>query len=329
VYLRQFQYLIAVAEEGHFGRAAQRCNATQPSLSNGIKQLELELNTPIFLRGRGQRLHGFTPEGEQIAKWARLILANCEGMKDAVNQMHGDLNGELRIGAMPSMSPLLPLVTQMVRSRYPKVRIIVSFVGHDAMRIGLDNFTLDVAISYMDNVSIGRRNVLPFYTERFSLLVPDTEEFCERETISWAEASLLPLAMLKPSMHERWFVDQAFSKAGVKPQAKVESESILQLMFQVQFAELCTIIPSHFTRFPGLHPGTKALALIDPILSREVGLFWAEAETKMPMAEVMVAAIQQLNKTMELRSILEDFSRKIPKNLTIASLKKKSSVKAS
>ena len=222
MYLRQFQYLIAVTEEGHFGRAAHRCNATQPSLSNGIKQLELELGTPIFLRGRGQRLHGLTPEGERIAKWARLIVANCELMKNEVNQMRDDLNGDLRIGAMPSMSPLLPLVSQMVRTRYPKVRVIINFIGHEAMRIGLDNFTLDVALSYMDNVSIGRRNVLPVYTERFSLLVPDTPEFKDRKTISWAAASLLPLGMLKPSMHERWFIDQAFSKAGVKPQPKVE-----------------------------------------------------------------------------------------------------------
>ena len=321
MYLRQFQYLIAIAEEKHFGRAALRCNATQPSLSNGIKQLELELGTPVFLRGRGQRLHGLTPEGQHIAKWARLIVANCEAMRNEVNQMRGDLSGDLRIGAMPSMSPLLPMVLQMVRTRYPNVRVIVSFIGHEDMRIGLDNFTLDVAISYMDNVSIGRRNVLPIYVERFSLLVPDTEQFRGRDRISWAEASLLPLGMLKPSMHERWFVDQAFNKAGVKPEPKVESESILHLMFQVQFADLCTIIPSHFTRFPGLHPGTKALALVDPVLHREVGLFWAEAETTMPMAEIMVSAIEQLNKTKELHKILENIDQELPKKLTIAPVK--------
>jgi DNA-binding transcriptional LysR family regulator len=155
---------------------------------------------------------------------------------------------------------------------------------------------------------MGRRNILPLYTERFSLLVPDTDDFRNRTTISWAEASRLPLGMLKPSMHERWFVDQAFGKAGVKADPKIESESILHLMFQVQFAQMCTVIPSHFTRLPGLHPGTKALPLVDPVLTREVGLFWAEAETTMPMAEVMVSAIKQLNKTKELRARLEIYA---------------------
>ena len=78
MFLRQFKYLVAVAEEEHFGRAAQRCHVTQPSLSSGIKQLELELGVPIFLRGRGQRFHGLTAEGKRVAKWARRIIAHCE-----------------------------------------------------------------------------------------------------------------------------------------------------------------------------------------------------------------------------------------------------------
>jgi DNA-binding transcriptional LysR family regulator len=305
MYLRQFQYLIAVAEEKHFGRAASRCNATQPSLSNGIKQLELELGTPIFLRGRGQRLHGLTPEGERVAKWARLIVSHCEAMRDDVKQMRGHLNGDLRIGAMPSISPVLPMVLQLVTAKYPGVKISVNFIGQDAMKVGLDTFTLDVAISYID-IPSERRNMLPIYTEKLSLLVPDDEQFCGMTEISWGEASQLPLGLLKPSTQERTFVDQAFKKAKVEsPVPKVESESILHLMFQVQFANLCTIIPSHFRRFPGLHPGTKALNLVDPVLSREVGLFWADTDMAVPMATIMIATIKQMNRTRELRTMLE------------------------
>ena len=306
MYLRQFKYLIAVVEEGHFGRAAARCNATQPSLSTGIKQLELELGVPIFLRGRGQRLHGLTAEGQKITKWARLIISHCNAMRNEIDAMQGDLQGDLRIGAMPSMSPVLPSILKRVRSTFPNVRVDVAFIGHEAMKVGLDNFSLDVAIFYTDAEDLSRRNVLPLYHENLSLLVPDTEEFEGRNQISWADAGRLPLAMLRSATHERRFVDETFASVGLYPVPKVESESILHLMFQVQFSELCTIIPSHFTRMPGLHPGTRALKLVDPIRNREVGLFWAEAETIMPMASVMVSIIESLEASQELRRSLED-----------------------
>ena len=74
--LKQLRYLCAVAKHQHFGRAAEKCYVKQPSLSNGIKQLESELGITLFKRGRGQRLYGITEEGKKVSKWARLILAN-------------------------------------------------------------------------------------------------------------------------------------------------------------------------------------------------------------------------------------------------------------
>src|SRR4029077_11588305 len=124
---------------------------------------------------------------------------------------------------------------------------------NEAMKLGLNNLALDVALTYIDKADLGDHTPLPIYTEQMSLLVPDRPEFQNRKTITWREAAQLPLAMLRPSMHERRFVDQVFKSVGCSPQARVESESILHLMFQVQFTDLCTIIPSHFAHAPGLH----------------------------------------------------------------------------
>ncbi|MGC1643352.1 MAG: LysR family transcriptional regulator substrate-binding protein, partial [Pseudolabrys sp.] len=136
---------------------------------------------------------------------------------------------------------------------------------------------------------------------QLSLLVPDRPPFQKRKTITWREAAELPLAMLRPSMHERRFVDQVFKGVGCSPQARVESESILHLMFQAQFTDLCTIIPSHFAHAPGLHHGTRALPLVEPIVSQDVGLFWAEGEIVLPMANAFVSIVQELNKSGKLR----------------------------
>jgi DNA-binding transcriptional LysR family regulator len=284
MFIRQFRYLVAVAEERHFGRAAHRCNVTQPSLSSGIKQLELELGVPIFLRGRGQRFQGLTAEGERVASWSRGVLAYCDAMRKEIAMMKKDLTGHLRLGAMPSMSPVLPSVLQNFRKQYPGVRIDVQFIGNDAMKLGLNNFALDVALTYLDKADLGRKNTLPIYTERMSL----------------------PLAMLRPSMHERRFVDRVFKSVGCAPVARVESESILHLMFQTQCTELCTIIPSHFAHVPGLFKGTRALPLVEPVVTQEVGLFWAEGEIVLPMANAFVTILKEFNKSGELQKRIEE-----------------------
>ena len=314
MFLRQFKYLVAVIEEQHFGRAATRCNVTQPSLSSGIKQLELELGVPIFLRGRGQRFHGLTKEGERVARMARLIISNCDTIRAEIDLMQSNLRGNLRIGVMPSVSPVLPVILQMVRSRHPGLRIDVQFIGNEAMKLGLDNFSLDVAITYTDSADLGRRNMLSIYTETLGLLVPDTGMFENRSSITWKEAADLPLALLRPSMHERRYADMAFAKVGGNPVPRVESESIMHLMFQVQHTELCTIIPLHFTRLPGLHAGTRALNLVDPVVSQEVGLFWAEGETILPMAGAMLGIVEDLNRTGELRRRLGDLEAGLGKS---------------
>ena len=306
MFIRQFYYLVAVAEERHFGRAAERCNVTQPGLSSGIKQLERELGMQIFLRRRDRRFQGLTAEGERVAAWSRAVLAYCDAMRKDVAVMQGQLTGHLRIGAMPTVSPVLPFLLDTVRSKYPGVRIDVQFIGNDAMKRGLNDFSLDAAITYLKKADLGRKNTLPMYTERLSLLVPDKPEFQHRNTIAWEEAAQLPLAMLRPSMQERRFVDQVFKSAGCSPVARVKSESITHLMFQVQFAELCTIIPSHFAHAPGLHRGTRALRLVDPTVTQEVGLFWAAAgEIVLPMARALVSIVRMLNKSAELRRRLE------------------------
>ncbi len=308
MFLRQFKYLIAVAEEKHFGRAADRCCVTQPSLSSGIKQLELELGVAIFLRGRGQRFLGLTAEGERVAKWARRITAHCDAMKDELDTLKGDLRGSIRLGAMPSMSPVLPSIISMLREQHPGINADVQFLGIEEMKLGLNKFALDVGITYLDHEDLGRLNTLPIFPESLSLLVPDNAEFKNRTSITWREAAELPLAMLRSTMHERHYLDRVFAQVGTSPQPLVESESILHLMFQVQFSDLVTIIPTHFAKMPGLHKGTKILALVEPSVSQRVGLVWADGEPVIPMAGALVEIMKKLKKTGDLAKVLGELA---------------------
>ena len=104
--IRQLQYLVALAQEKHFTRAAQACRVTQPTLSGRIRQLEQELGVPIV--GRGHRFLGFTPDGERVAKWARSILDTWSMVQQDVSSLRADgpLVGRLSVGAIPTAVPL-------------------------------------------------------------------------------------------------------------------------------------------------------------------------------------------------------------------------------
>src|ERR1700744_2649151 len=99
--LRHLGYLAALAREGHFHRAAQASNITQPTLSAAIRQLEVEMVTPLVRRSQ-QCCAGFTPEGLKVREWARRILSDVDALKQSLAETRGQLHGHLRIGIIPT-----------------------------------------------------------------------------------------------------------------------------------------------------------------------------------------------------------------------------------
>ena len=101
--LRQLLYIVALAREEHFARAARSCNVAQPTLSAAIRQLETELGAPIV--ARGHRFNGFTPEGRVVLDYANRIIAETEGLKQDLGTLKDGLIGRLRLGAIPTVLP--------------------------------------------------------------------------------------------------------------------------------------------------------------------------------------------------------------------------------
>ena len=307
MFFRQLQYLVALAQEEHFGRAAESCNVSQPSLSSAIKQFELTLGVPIVRRGR--RFLGFTDEGHRVIEWAERVISQRDAMLVELSGMRDNFEGRLRLGAMPNSSPILPLFSHLLSKKHPGVKVDIHFLGIEQTKIGLNNFSLDVGITYLIEAELAGLSTLPIYVERLSLLVPDTKEYEGLTTITWAEAAELPLCLLDRSMHERKIVDEAFAKVGVQPQHTVTvSDSILNLIFHVMFAELVTVIPKHFIRMPGHFPGVRAIDLVEPEISQDVGLVWSPSEPMMPLAGVMISIVKELKESGELEKRLGDLT---------------------
>jgi DNA-binding transcriptional LysR family regulator len=203
------------------------------------------------------------------------------------------LSGRIRLGAMPTSSPVLPHINGLFLQRHPGVQVDVSFLGLDELRVKLINFELDVGITYIDQKQPPPLTSSRLYDEHLSLLVPDDARFPEGTT-TWSEAAGLPLCLLAPHMHERQIIDAAFASVGETPMPQIESDSIVNLAFHTMAGGLVTVIPSHFELVIGGFPGTRVVKLVEPEVVREVGLIWVDGDPMLPMAKAMLDAVKAM-----------------------------------
>jgi LysR family hydrogen peroxide-inducible transcriptional activator len=120
--LKQLQYLVALEDLGHFGKAAESCFVTQSTLSAGLRELESLIG--VVLVERTRRVVRFTPLGIRIADKARRILREAEELGDMVRAAGKPLSGELRMGVIPTIAPfLLPAILPRIRSDWPDLKL--------------------------------------------------------------------------------------------------------------------------------------------------------------------------------------------------------------
>ena len=234
--LRQLEYLVALARERHFARAAAACWVSQPTLSDGIRTLESELGVAIVRRG--QRYQGLTPEGERLLDFARRLLHERDELLRDLGPRSQGLSGRLRIGAIPTSLPPLPLVTTPFRQRHPGVDLTILSLSSAEIDRQLKTFDLDAGLTYLDGDPLGNVRKLALYEERYLLLASEDVMSEDRDAIGWAEAAELPLCLLTRDMQNRRIVDGLFRAAGAVASPRIETNSISTLLSHVRSGSL-------------------------------------------------------------------------------------------
>jgi DNA-binding transcriptional LysR family regulator len=280
--IRQLVYLDALAREKHFRRAAEACHVSQPTLSAAIVQLEEELGVMIVERGR--RFQGFTKEGEVVLAHARRILAEAQVMKESVAELREGTGGRIRLGAIPTALPMIAHITAPFSDRYPGVSLTVLSLTSQEIQEGIDNFELDVGLTYLDNEPLDRVISKPIYQEAYLLLTREDGPLGARDTISWAEASEQKLCLLTGDMQNRRIIDGIFRSVGAAPRPAIETNSIFNLCSHAGIRGVCSIVSLQLLEFFGLPLGTKALRLVQPEAQRTVGLIVADRQPMAPLA---------------------------------------------
>jgi DNA-binding transcriptional LysR family regulator len=293
----KLEFLLALARERHFGKAAEACRVTQPTLSAGIKSLEDGMG--VLIVQRSSRFQGFTPEGERILDWARRIVADFKAMKQDVDALKRGLHGHVRIAVIPTALPMVARLTTPFREKHPGVRFtILSSTSIEILTL-LENLEIDAGLSYLDNEPLGQVRTVPLYEERYRLLTARTSEFGQRASVTWAEVGRLPLCLLTPDMQNRRIIDQMLRNAGIEPEPTLVSNSTIVMVSHVRTGRWSSVLPPILADSIGLPETVASIPIVEPDVTHSVGLIVPHREPTTPMVTALVREARSLARELE------------------------------
>jgi DNA-binding transcriptional LysR family regulator len=282
----RLEFFIALARAQHFGRAAEELGITQPTLSAAIKALEDQLG--VMLVKRGSRFQGLTAEGEQVLVWARRITGDARTMKEEMRAARHGLSGRIRIAAIPTALAMIPRLTTPFREHHPGVTFsVLSRTSIEVLTL-LGNFDIDVGITYLDNEPLGRVVSVPLYSERYQLITAAGTRFSDRQSVTWAEVSGLPLCLLTPDMQNRRIIDQHLAEAGSVARPTLESNSMIVLFSHIRTGKWSSIMPLNLAETFGFAEPIRAIPIVEPDARHVVGLVAADRQPHTPLVAALL-----------------------------------------
>ncbi|MDP9603064.1 UNVERIFIED_ORG: DNA-binding transcriptional LysR family regulator [Variovorax paradoxus] len=300
MFIRQLSYVVALAQEKHFGRAAAACNVSQPALSGAIRGIEQELGVVIVQRGR--RFEGFTKDGERVLAWARRVLADCENLRQDARASEDDPVGTLRMGVIPASLPLVPMLTQCCLQHYPRMRHEIYTLSATEILRKIGGFELDLGLSYLDDERLDAFATLPVFRERYVFVAAEKSMLEGVASMSWSEAAGFPLCLFTTNMQCRRGMDAAFAAAGVEAAPQVETDSMTALWAHVRRAGLYSILPHSVLCLTEPTQQLFSVPMV-PQLQRDIGLVFSG---QLPRAPLLDAAMRQFRE-LDLQGWVDGF----------------------
>lgn len=290
--IEKLEFLIAVASEKSFSRAADICGVTQPTLSAGVKQLEDSLG--VLLVNRSSRYHGLTAEGERVLEWAKRIVGDARAMRQEVRTLKEGLSGQLRMAVIPTALGLVSTLTTPYRDKHPGVRFSVISASSTEVLQMLDNLEIDAGLTYLDNEPLGRVRTVPMCSERYQLLTKAGNPLADRDKVTWAEVGRINLCLLTPDMQNRRIVESLLRRSGAEPTPILESNSVILLFDHVKSGNWATVLPEKLAKTLRVDAPVRAIPIVEPEAVYEIGLVAPQRDPVIPLVAALVAEAKTL-----------------------------------
>ena len=207
-------------------------------------------------------------------RWAHVILDTWNSLQSELTQIKGkssELVGRIVLGVIPSALPMVSTLTQAMNAKHASVDFTVLSHSSEEIIRALNDFSIDAGITYLDNEPVEGLQAKELYSEAYALFMPVGHELAARKSVTWSEAANQRLCLLTPNMQNRRIIDRAFAQAQVHPTARVETNSIMNLLASVRSMDLCAIMPGYFENALGPLDGVVSVPLTDPTITHKVG----------------------------------------------------------
>ncbi len=290
--LRDLQYLVALADHKHFGKAAEACFVSQPTLSTQIRKLEDELGVVLF--ERAPRKVMLTPAGHAMTERARRIVGEVEQMKEAARRARDPEAGSVRLGMFPTLGPyLLPHVVPELRKRFPRLELLLVEEKSPVLLKRLHEGKLDAILLALP-IDDDQLHTEFLFEEPFVLAVPRQHPLADRESLSLADLAHERLLLLEDGHCLR---DQALDVcqlAGTGEKSEFQATSLETLRQMVAANVGVTLLPTLAVK-PPVAPSNdiRLLGFSDSNPSRKIAMVWRKSSAMedflMQMAEVFRA----------------------------------------
>ncbi|MDR5752838.1 MULTISPECIES: transcriptional regulator CynR [unclassified Caballeronia] len=301
--LRHIRYLIAVAEQGNFTRAAETLSVSQPALSQQIRQLESELGGQLFDRsGRVVRLTDF---GLAYIEFARRAVLDLEAGRRALHDVRDLSRGHVRVAVTPTFTEYLvgPLVAEF-HALHPAITIEVSEMSLEAIEAALGDDQVDVAIGFTD-IRSDDIDIEPLFVERLTLVAGGSHPLTRgAAAVSPAQLAELPLALLTGNFVSRRYIDDYFHGHGIKPNIALQANSISAVLKIVRRGDVAAILPSAMQRE---HGDLAYVPLDPPFPTRTVALLKRRRAYRTAASVRFCTLLKEMLREGEL-SALQDFA---------------------
>jgi LysR family transcriptional activator of glutamate synthase operon len=287
--LRQLRYLVALADELHFTRAAEREHIAQPALSQQIRRLEDELGLPLV--ERTTRQVAITEAGELLVARARRILAELETATDELLAVKGMERGRVRVGTMHTMGPVdVSLVLAIFHERHRGIELTVREEASEDLAELLRYDELDLAfLSVTERVESHGLGLHQLLVEELVVLLPVGHRLAKRRGLTIAELEDEEFISFRAGARLRELLWNGARRAGFEPNVKLESNESGRIRRLVSRGMGVAILPRSEAEAPGAEVAVAALT--DPPLARDITLAWREGRRHPPaVAEFLALA---------------------------------------